>query len=53
MRYLNTLYTLITRSKNGTILIDNGLTKTIKGSVPEQYSNDNIGITPEITEQYV
>lgn len=53
MRYLNTLYTLITRSKNGTILIDNGLTKTIKGSVSEQYSNDNIGITPEITEQYV
>ena len=53
MRYLNTLYTLITRSKNGTILIDNGLTKIIKGSISEQYSNDNIGITPEITEQYV
>ena len=52
-RYLNTLYTLITRSKNGTILIDNGLTKVIKGSVLEQYSNDNIGITPEITQQYV
>ena len=53
MRYLNTLYTLITRSKNGTVLIDNGLTKTIKGSISEQYSNDNIGITPEITAQYV
>lgn len=52
-RYLNTLYTLITRSKNGTILIDNGLTKTIKGSVVEQYSNNNIGINPEVTEQYV
>ena len=53
MKYLNTLYTLITRSRKGTILIDNGLTKTIKGSISEQYSNDNIGITPEITEQYV
>ena len=51
--YLNTLYTIITRSKNGTVLIDNGLSKSIKGSVQEQYSNNNIGINPEITEQYV
>lgn len=51
--YLNNLYTIITRSRQGTILIDNGLTKVIKGSTQESYSNNNIGITPEITEQYV
>ena len=53
LTYLNKLYTLITRSKTGSILIDNGLTKSIKGSVQEQFSNNNVGITPEITEQYI
>lgn len=53
LTYLNNLYTIITRSKHGSILIDNGLTNVIKGSVQEQYSNNNVGITPEITEQYV
>lgn len=51
--WLNNLYTIITRSKKGTILIDNGLTNSIGESNQEKYSNDNISITPEITKQYV
>lgn len=42
LAFMQNLYTVITRSKKGSVIIDNGLTGLIKGAEPQSYSTDSI-----------
>lgn len=51
--YLKKLYTIISRSRKGTVIINNGLTESIKQSKKQTYSTENVSLTPEAVEEYV
>lgn len=51
-QYLQDLYTMITRSKKGSIIIDNGLTSVIGGSKQENYTTDAITLNPQSTQEF-
>ena len=49
---MRNLYTVITRSKKGSIILDNGLSEIIKGGSPQSYSTDSIIIDKESIKNF-
>ena len=50
--FMRSLYTVITRSKKGSIIINNGLNSVIKGSSPQSYSTDSVIIDKEAIKNF-
>lgn len=51
-QYMQDLYTMITRSRKGSIIIDNGLSETISGNKQENYTTDAITLNPQSIEEF-
>ena len=52
LQYLQDLYTTITRSRKGSIILDNGLSDNISGSKQETYTTDAITLNPQSIEEF-
>ena len=50
--YLQDLYTMITRSRKGSIIIDNHLTDNIQGNKSEDNTTDAITLNPQSKEEF-
>ncbi len=50
--YLQNLYTMITRSRKGSIIIDNHLTDNIQGNKEENNTTDAITLNPQSIEEF-
>lgn len=50
--FMRNLYTIITRSKKGSIILDNGLSEIIKGGSPQSYSTDSVIIDKEAIKNF-
>lgn len=53
LAFLQKLYTVITRSKQGTIIINNGLNNTISGSTPQSYTTPSVILNEEAIKQFI
>lgn len=51
-QYMQDLYTMITRSRKGSIIIDNGLSENINGNKQENYTTDAITLNPQSIEEF-
>ena len=53
LNFMRNLYTVITRSKQGSIIVDNGLSSIIKeGGSPQSYSTDSVIIDKESIKSF-
>ena len=50
--YMQDLYTMITRSRKGSVIIDNHLSDMIAGSKEENYTTDAITLNPQSKEEF-
>ena len=50
--FMRNLYTVITRSKEGSIIVDNGLSSIIKGSSPQSYTTDSVIINKDAIKEF-
>lgn len=51
-QYMQDLYTMITRSRKGSIIIDNGLSSSIEGNKQENYTTNAITLNPQSIEEF-
>lgn len=51
-QYMQDLYTMITRSRKGSIIIDNGLSENIAGNKQENYTTDAITLNPQSINEF-
>ena len=51
-QYMQDLYTMITRSRKGSIIIDNGLSENIGGNKQENYTTDAITLNPQSISEF-
>lgn len=51
-QYMQDLYTMITRSRKGSIIIDNGLSENIRGNKQENYTTDAITLNPQSISEF-
>ena len=51
-QYMQDLYTMITRSRKGSIIIDNGLSENIAGNKQENYTTDAITLNPQSISEF-
>lgn len=52
LNFMRNLYTVITRSKQGSIIIDNGLSGIIKGGSPQSYTTDSVIINKDAIKEF-
>lgn len=50
--FMRNLYTVITRSRKGSIIIDNGLSNIIKGNLPQSYSTNSVIIDKKAVKDF-
>ncbi len=50
--FMRNLYTVITRSKEGSIILDNGLSEIIKGGTPQSYSTNSVIIDKDAIKNF-
>lgn len=51
-QYMQDLYTMITRSRKGSIIIDNSLSENIAGNKQENYTTDAITLNPQSISEF-
>lgn len=51
-QYMQDLYTMITRSRKGSIIIDNGLSENIRGNKQENYTTNAITLNPQSISEF-
>ena len=51
-QYMQDLYTMITRSRKGSIIIDNSLSENIAGNKQENYTTDAITLNPQSINEF-
>ena len=52
LQFMQSLYTIITRSKEGTMIANNGLTDIIGGNAPQTYNSPTVNLNKEAIEQF-
>ena len=50
--FMQSLYTILTRSKDGTMLVNNGLLEIIGGNAPQNYNSPTTNLNTEAIEQF-
>lgn len=52
LSFMQSLYTILTRSKDGTMIVDNGLSNIIGGNAPQNYNSPTINLNAQAIEQF-